>query len=132
MSDAEPTEPSELTLAVRDALVRRLLADLVAPCDASAVGAALREVRALDDRDLAVPADIAALRDDPAQRRRARAILERYRVALEHAPRGDDLATRLAQATVLFAAALHFEVHEVLEPAWRDATGDACGRACAG
>lgn len=124
MSDAELPDRSELALVVRDAFVRRLLADLVAPLDVSAVVAALRDVEALDAGHVAAPADIAVLGDDPAQRRRARAVLERYRAVLEQAPRGEDLATRLAQAHVLFAAALPFEVHEVLEPAWRAASGD--------
>jgi predicted metal-dependent hydrolase len=46
-----------------------------------------------------------------------------YRAALDAAPRGADLIARLAQARVLFAARLFFEVHEVLEPPWQDAAG---------
>ncbi|MFN8600882.1 MAG: DUF309 domain-containing protein [Candidatus Binatia bacterium] len=125
MSDAEPRDPSSLNLAVRDALVDRLLADLAAPGGAAAVGAALRDVAALDgDGDVAAPPDLTVLAGDPAQRRRAREVLLSYRAALARVPRGEDLATRLAQARVLFAAALYFEVHEVLEPPWREATGE--------
>ena len=127
MSDEEPRDPSSLSLAVRDALVDRLLADLGAPGLAAAVDAALRDLAALDGDggDVAAPPDLPVLADDPAQRRRAREVLLGYRAALERVPRGVDVVTRLAQARVLFAAALYFEVHEVLEPAWREATGDA-------
>ncbi|MBY0278955.1 DUF309 domain-containing protein, partial [Candidatus Binatia bacterium] len=49
--------------------------------------------------------------------------VQRYRVALGAAPRGDGSTTRLAQARALFAQHLFFEVHEVLEPWWRRAAG---------
>lgn len=126
MSDAEPPEPFALTVVLRDALVGRLLADLAADSAASSVSAALRGIGALDTGGIGggVPADLAALGADPSRRRIARALLERYRLALERAPRGVDLETRLEQARALFAAGLFFEVHEVLEPAWRSAAGE--------
>jgi predicted metal-dependent hydrolase len=40
-------------------------------------------------------------------------------------PHGADLAQALAAAAVLFDAALYFEVHEVLEPHWAVASGEA-------
>ena len=125
MSAAEPPDPSSLNLAVRNALVDRLLADLAAPGGAAAVDAALRDVAALDGGDVGAPPGLPVLAGDPAQRRRARDVLVRYRAALDRVPHGEDVVTRLAQARVLFAAALYFEVHEVLEPPWREATGEA-------
>jgi hypothetical protein len=41
-----------------------------------------------------------------------------------HAP-PDDLADALESAAILFDAGLFFETHEVLEPHWRQASGDA-------
>ena len=58
--------------------------------------------------------------DEPAVRR-----LHTYRDVLTHAPRGQGLAVRLEQARALFAKELFFEVHELLEPAWQRASGEA-------
>jgi hypothetical protein len=49
--------------------------------------------------------------------------LRRYASVLARVPRGSDLATRRAQADAMLRAGLFFEVHEVLEPAWRRAAG---------
>lgn len=110
---AEPQRPSpdELTLATRNALVQLLLADLASLEGDGAVRGLLRR----PDGDDAAPWVRTAV---------ARERLQRYAAALDQAPRGDDLATRLAQARVLFAHALYFEVHEILEPPWRTATGE--------
>lgn len=114
MSDRRRPEPTELTLVTRDALVRRLIGDLASP-DGGAVRDALRMLDAGGD---------AGLPADRAQRAAAHDRLRRYLAALEQVPIGSDLPTRLAQARVLFAHALFFEVHEVLEAPWRDAAGD--------
>lgn len=53
----------------------------------------------------------------------ARARLASYVAAASRAPRGSDRASRLGQAAALLPAGLFFEVHEVLEPAWRQAVG---------
>jgi len=110
---AEPQRPSpdELTLATRNALVQLLLADLASQDVDGAVRGLLRH----PDGDDAAPWARTAV---------ARERLQRYAAALAQAPRGHDLATRLAQARVLFAHALFFEVHEILEPPWRAATGE--------
>lgn len=124
MSSSQPSRLGELTLAARDALVRLLLDDLAAD-GGGAVHTALRlldEPAGSGDDGPAVEG-LLALAVDPVQRTSARARLERYRVALDRAPRGCDVETRLAQARALFVEALFFEVHEVLEPAWRDAAG---------
>lgn len=48
------------------------------------------------------------------------------RALRDHAPtlRGASIDQALAHAKILFDAGLHFEVHELLEPHWRDATGE--------
>lgn len=124
MPNSQPPRNAELTLAARDALVRLLLADLAAADGGGAVRAALRVLGAPAGSGEGGAADgLPALVVEPFQRTAARARLERYRATLARAPRGRDVETRLAQARALFAEALFFEVHEVLEPAWRDAVG---------
>jgi hypothetical protein len=49
--------------------------------------------------------------------------LAAYAALLAGAPRGDALPARLEQARRMFARGLFFEVHEVLEPPWREAVG---------
>lgn len=145
------SEPSsvELPLALRDALVRVLLAELASADAAGAVASALSllcadlvtehdppdqgpiaaRVPLIALRQALAGTDRAAVRTDgspvsPAGPRAA--TLERarrYRDVLEASPRGSDLGTRLAQARVLLARHLFFEVHEILEPPWRDASG---------
>lgn len=140
----------DLPRTIRDALVHLLLAELTSPDaagvvasatlefspgvapragrDADRPAAAFRELRAL--RDAVVRAEHARCDRDPLRAEQAglrRALhdrSQRYQVALERMPRGGDLPTRLAQARVLFGQHLFFEVHEVLEPAWRAASGD--------
>ena len=48
-----------------------------------------------------------------------------YARAFEQAPAGIDLGARLGQARVLLDLRLYFEAHEILEPAWMTATGEA-------
>lgn len=126
MSDVRPSERSEPTIALRDILVERLLADLATPGDPPVPLATLRTVAALDGADASgADADVlAVLAGDRAQHAVARALLARYVAALARAPRGADLVARLGQARVLLAEALFYEVHEVLEPPWRDAAGE--------
>lgn len=57
-------------------------------------------------------------------RRSALERVQRYLAALAVAPRGDGPTTRLVQARTLLAQHLFFEVHELLEPWWRVASGD--------
>jgi len=91
----------------RDALVMAGLLDDLDPTDAVPHGgAAVRAARAAQPWASSAAARLAA-----------------YAGALSGAPRGSDLATRLAQARHLFARQLFFEVHEVLEPAWQCAAG---------
>jgi len=132
----------ELPLVVRDVLVHLLLRDLAAETSPGAVAHACR----LLDADDAAAAEPAAAEDrtlhdarvavatvrrtttgrdaPPGLARRARARLDAYARALVDAPRGESLPTRLAQAAQLSVHGLFFEVHEVLEPAWRVASGD--------
>jgi hypothetical protein len=99
----------ELPRQLRDLLVEALLADLRVPAGSrGAVADARRRV-----------AEWAAPRVQIA----AAARLDVYAAALADAAAGDDRTTRLAQARVLFTHALYFEVHELLEPDWRDAGG---------
>jgi uncharacterized protein len=124
VSNSQPPANAELTLGARDALVRLLLDDLSSVDGGGAVRAALCALeRPVGSGDADGDDGLVALLVEPAQRSFARARVERYRAALDRAPRGGDVETRLAQARVLFAEALFFEVHEVLEPAWRDAAG---------
>jgi hypothetical protein len=58
--------------------------------------------------------------DEPAVRR-----LYAYRDVLTQAPRGQELAVRLEQARALLGKELFFEVHELLEPTWQRASGEA-------
>lgn len=58
--------------------------------------------------------------EEPAVRR-----LHAYRDVLTHAPRGHGLTVRLEQTRALLAKELFFEVHELLEPAWQRASGEA-------
>jgi hypothetical protein len=144
VTDPEQPTPVELPLAMRDALVRLLLADLASQVDSGAVREALGALDAIDATGGAThavapeiqvtrePVGLAALgRVDGGQavdvvelREVARRCLRGYLGALAGAPRGIDLDTRLAQARTLLAHALFFEVHEVLEPPWRTAAGD--------
>lgn len=111
MSHAPSSSQRGLSLTARNALLDLLRADLAVPGHDGVVRSALHGA--------AVPE---AVTDD--ERPIAHEMLRRYAAALEDAPRGDDRPTRLAQARVLFAHRLFFEVHEVLEPLWRDAAGD--------
>jgi hypothetical protein len=137
----------DLPLSARDALAGLLLRDLgAAPASGSSVARAL-EILALgagagppDDeagrrahvalaraglvaaasRAAGIPA---ASRDVACRERTARQRLRAYADVLRLAPAGSGLPARLAQAGELLAARLFFEVHEVLEPAWRCASG---------
>jgi len=99
---------------------------------ASAIIAALgdeharRELRALAADDAMARGWLAPEEDQlaPAVRERARraagALADRPALAAE-----TDLGQALQAAGLLFDAGLHFEVHEVLEPHWMAAQGDA-------
>ena len=89
------------------------LADGGRPGDASSSAAATAALRA------------AGFEDAEEWRDRARAKLRAYVRVVAEAPRGISLEVRLGQARVLFEAGLYFEVHEVLEPAWLTAQGEA-------
>ncbi|HEY8518011.1 MAG TPA: DUF309 domain-containing protein [Candidatus Binatia bacterium] len=145
---ADPTR--ELPLAARDAVAGLLLADLaeerpaqsrvaaarralglapgarVDPADVGATAWAALSAAGLIVRDEGVHADGVGpsfVRRDPAWADAVKHKLARYAGALDAAPRGIDLDARLAQARRLLAHELFFEVHEILEPAWRTATG---------
>ncbi|MEW6269743.1 MAG: DUF309 domain-containing protein [Thermodesulfobacteriota bacterium] len=145
-------DPSHrLPLAARDALAGLLLADLAAERRSSdGVPAALAVVlRAagggvdgtrLDAAVCAalVEAGVLAREGGPARDGAATLVrvaapwtaavrhkLESYARVLVCVPRGADLPARLTQARALLEHGLFFEVHEVLEPAWRSAVGEA-------
>jgi predicted metal-dependent hydrolase len=135
---------AELPLAARNALLELLLRDLAGARE-GAVGGALLLLAAgrTHDRDAAslglarraleaaqllagtgeASAAPRAPEPPPAWASTARTLLSAYARLLDEAPRGTDLDVRLAQARRMFERALYFEVHEVLEPPWRDATG---------
>ncbi len=137
----------DLPLAARDALASLLLAALAAGevdrPDPLAEAAALLElppdapaVCAPETAHALARAGLAAIEpgsasDERAEVRRltppwaatARARLSSYVATTSGVPRGSDLVSRLGQAAALLRAGLFFEVHEVLEPAWRQATG---------
>jgi hypothetical protein len=148
----DPDVERVLPLAARNALVELLLEDLAAPrprgsliARAAALltlapGARLGAARDHDERAARSALRAAgllawsspAVADEPpssvvrvtaAWEPLVAARLRSYQDALAHARRGRDLATRLAQARVLFAVGLFFEVHEVLEPPWQMAVG---------
>jgi hypothetical protein len=81
---------------------------------------------ALVDLDAAVAAAPVAIDPGPEERGILTDRLRRARVAVEAPASGafDPLAGALEWASALFAAGLFFEVHEVLEPVWRDLAGD--------
>ncbi len=138
MSDdvAPPDDAREPSLAARNALVHLLLDDLATPGRAGVVACARNLIEgAGGTQDVHV---VAAARDalhaagalpgSSATRSAvavavARARLAAYAGLLELAPRGDTLPVRLEPARRMFSRGLFFEVHEVLEPPWRDATG---------
>ncbi len=82
---------------------------------------------------LAGASETAVARDwlDAGERGHAVALRERARrarealAALPLAPGGHSLAEALAEAATLYDAGLYFEVHELLEPWWRQARGEA-------
>ena len=136
----------ELPLAARDAIVHLLVHDLSAAHRVAAVDCALL---LLDGRDRAgcdAVIDVAqhALRTagvlpvagvaaagahgraatPPAWAATVRTRLAAYRSVLAAVGRGTTVEVRLAQSRRMFGLALFFEVHEVLEPAWRDASGE--------
>jgi Domain of unknown function (DUF309) len=146
VSSGEPKHEDDLPVAARDALARllmvclggevgdrtleRALAIALSPGDVPIVPAASGEAELALER-----AGLIARRrgaggpgyvrvrpswDEPAVRR-----LNAYGDALTRVPRGKGLAVRLAQARVLLAKELFFEVHELLEPAWLEASGEA-------
>jgi len=133
--DGPADEAREPSLAARNALVHLLVEDLATPGRAGIVACARHLIEGADGtRDAHV---VAAARDALLAARAlpgssatndavsaARARLAAYAELLELAPRGDSLPVRLAQARRMFARELFFEVHEVLEPPWRDATGE--------
>lgn len=135
-ADQRPDEEGELSLAARDALVHLLLVDLATPGAAGVVACARAlvdggDAAALDRRLVADATD--ALRaasalpafagGEAGAIAAARARLAAYAELLAGATRGDTLPARLEQARRMFARGLFFEVHEVLEPPWRDAAG---------
>lgn len=134
--DARRDEAHEPSLAARNALVHLLLDDLATPCRAGVVACARALLGCVDAgiHDVLVVAQArAALLAAGALPRSsatehaiaaARARLTAYAEILALAPRGDTLPVRLEQARRMFARGLFFEVHEVLEPPWRDATGE--------
>ena len=81
---------------------------------------------------LAGASETAVARDwlDAGERGHAGALRERARragealAALPLAPGGGSLAAALAEAATLYDAGLYFEVHELLEPWWREARGE--------
>lgn len=107
----------ELPRALRARVVDALIEDLLRPAHERGAVARLRtELGHVD-----VSSDSATTSDRVTALQR----LDAYAAALAEAPcGGDGVPSRLAQAVVLFRHALYFEVHELLEPAWRDATGD--------
>lgn len=99
--------------------------DVTGDADHRHVVAALRTAGALAwaSRDGADEASVVVVRVEVAWQEAAVRRLHAYEGALADVRHGRDLTTRLAQARVLFAARLFFEVHEVLEPPWQSATG---------
>lgn len=144
-SDEALGESPELPLAARDAIVQLLVHDLSAAHRVAAVECALllmdaRDAAGCDDViDLAqhalrtagvLPAAAAASAGargrapaPPAWAATVRSRLVAYRSVLAAVRRGTAVEVRLAQSRRMFGLELFFEVHEVLEPAWRDASG---------
>jgi hypothetical protein len=122
----EATSPERARTGV-DALIAYTRA---ADADGAAVGLPEEAARVLEESGLFVTGGGATrLREDlsgdlPALRDRS----ERFAAALaavDAAPIPEDARGRaVAIAAPLFAARLFFEVHEILEPPWRDAEGD--------
>lgn len=127
----------ELPLAARDALVHLLVHDLSASHRSDAVDCALLLMDARDPVGCDDVIDLAqrALRtagvlpvvgegaNPPAWAATAQSRLVAYRRVLAAARRGTTVEVRLAQSHRMFGLELFFEVHEVLEPAWRAASG---------
>jgi hypothetical protein len=135
-ADQRPDDGAELSLAARDALVHLLLDDLATPGAAGVVACARalvdgEDAAALDQRLVAAATGAlraasalsAAARHEPGATAAARVRLAAYAELLAVTTRGDTLPARLEQARRMFARGLFFEVHEVLEPPWRDAAG---------
>ena len=120
-----------LPLAARDALAGLLTDALACAQRRPALVAALATVTGRGGpsagREARVHAvlDAAGVRPGVSWAPVAAARLRAYVDVVEEAPAGAGLGARLGQARILFGAGLFFEVHEVLEPAWLAAPGDA-------